>query len=134
MPYRQNEGHNEALTISSHVLLFMVLIEVAIRIWVGYDKKGRTKVNITYPVANKTLVGPKNGISNSELQTIENLAYELSGLLDKDIGRFAHGIYDYLQGLSDHESFVDTLWVNWVQAKEAAAQVASAYKEYVHLT
>lgn len=88
-------------------------------------------VDVIYPASEDAIVKDDDGPTEKELKTIEDLAYENSDLLDKDVAEFAHTIYSYLQGLSSHPSLIDTLWNDWIKSKDEAFKVASAYKEYV---
>jgi hypothetical protein len=99
-----------------------------LRLWVGYDEDDNVKVDLIFPATETALIDDNDGPTERDLETIEQLAYETSHLLDKDVPSFAHGIYSYLAGITPHPSFIDPLWDQWQNAKQASRQTAASYK------
>ena len=82
-------------------------------------------------VLETSKIEAKAKISENDLYTIKQVAYELSKLLDTDVAQFSQGIYRHLQDLSNHPSFFDILYDDWIKTKDDLTRVVSAYKAYV---
>lgn len=102
----------------------------ALTLWVGYDEDGEVAVDIVYPLDANASTSAEEGLSDYDLQTIEQLALESSNLLDGRVYDFAAAIRSFLQSFEDHSSFADPLMAAWESAKTKLDAESAKYKLY----
>lgn len=122
------------------VTIVCVFDAVAAHIIVGYGEDEEIQVDVVYPVHENNgllvqsrggTISVEGGMTDRELKMLQDVLYESADLLDTDVPKFAHIVYDFLHGLSPHASLEDPLYDEWMKLKNKATQLSTQFKQYV---